>query len=187
MSHADGVWRATVMNMADSELTGLLLDLRLAEAELGGRTAEEAARGRAVIAAIRETAERELRLRRRAGAKELDTQGLRREQTRRLRQAIRERVDLVSLVSEDVELRRSGNSWRGRCPFHDDREPSLVVWPQSGRWRCFGCGLGGDAVAWVMAMRKFDFREALVYCAMRAGLPAAAAVVWPNEGKGGRR
>jgi len=189
--HADGAWRTTVMNMADDELVGLLGDLRLAEAELEGRPGEEAQRGRAVVQEIRETATRELALRRRAGVRKgLDTQGLRREQVRRLRQAIRERVDIVALVREDVpDLRRSGTSWRGRCPLcRATNDTTLTVWPASGRWRCWRCNEGGDAPAWIMVTRRLDFREALTYCAMRAGLPAAVAAVWPRKKrKGGRQ
>jgi DNA primase len=56
-------------------------------------------------------------------------------------------MDLVALVSERVELQRSGREWVGRCPFHEDRRPSLRVSERG--WWCFACQVGGDAAAWV--------------------------------------
>ncbi len=60
---------------------------------------------------------------------------------------IRDRVDILALAQELTEMKRSGKSWKGRCPFHADRTPSFVVWPESRGWRCFGaCAEGGDVI-----------------------------------------
>lgn len=186
---APNPWLAVAAQYDDEALAAWLADLRIIEHDAAGDD-PTSTNTREIAALMRQAVERELALRRRAGAsKPAPTGGLPREQARRLREEIRRRVDLVALIADDVPgLRRSGSSWRGRCPLHDDHDPSLVVWPERGRWRCFGCGIGGDAVTWLMATRpQLDYRAALAYAAQRAGLPAAATVTWPScRRKGGR-
>lgn len=55
--------------------------------------------------------------------------------------------DIVDVIGEVVELQRVGRRWLGRCPFHDDRAPSFSVNREDGFFRCFGCGVHGDALA----------------------------------------
>src|SRR4029077_15387621 len=77
---------------------------------------------------------------------------------------IKSRIDLVELISETVELRKSGRTFTGLCPFHAHKNntPSFAVWPESGNWRCFGqCNEGGDAFKFVMKRDGLDFAEAL--------------------------
>ena len=62
---------------------------------------------------------------------------------------------------EGVELRRAGRCLKGICPFHNDHTPSLVVYPESNRWHCFGCGEGGDVVTFVMKFNGINFQEAI--------------------------
>ena len=85
---------------------------------------------------------------------------------------IKARVDIVDLVSETVELRRSGRNYTGFCPFHPNtRTPAFAVWPDTGTWRCFGeCNEGGDIFRFVMKKEGVDFREALKMLADRAGV-----------------
>jgi DNA primase len=85
---------------------------------------------------------------------------------------IKSRIDIVELVSETVQLRRSGKSYTGFCPFHSNtRTPAFVVFPDSGTWRCFGqCNEGGDIFKYVMKKEGWDFAEALRYLAERAGV-----------------
>ena len=85
---------------------------------------------------------------------------------------IKSRIDIVDLVSETVQLRRSGKSYTGFCPFHPNtRTPAFVVFPESGTWRCFGqCSEGGDIFKYVMKKEGWDFAEALRYLAERAGV-----------------
>jgi DNA primase len=85
---------------------------------------------------------------------------------------IKSRIDIVDLVSETVQLRRSGKSYTGFCPFHPNtRTPAFVVFPESGTWRCFGqCNEGGDIFKFVMKKEGWDFAEALRYLAERAGV-----------------
>ncbi|MEX0842745.1 MAG: DNA primase, partial [Gemmatimonadota bacterium] len=83
---------------------------------------------------------------------------------------VRDRADLVEIVGEEVELRKSGREWKGRCPFHDDRTPSFYVVPDKGFYKCFGCGESGDAFAWVMRRHGMDFTDAIRHLAGRYGI-----------------
>ena len=85
---------------------------------------------------------------------------------------IKARIDIIELVSETVQLRRSGKSYTGFCPFHSNtRTPAFVVFPETGTWRCFGqCNEGGDIFGYVMKREGWDFSEALRYLAERAGV-----------------
>ncbi len=83
---------------------------------------------------------------------------------------VRARVDIFDLVGERVQLKRSGSSWRGLCPFHMEKTPSFYVNPQRGRYTCFGCQATGDIFDWVMRTENLDFRGALEMLAQRAGV-----------------
>jgi DNA primase catalytic core len=76
---------------------------------------------------------------------------------------LRVEVSLVRLVeSSGVTLAKRGADQVGRCPFHDDKTPSLVITPGKNLWRCFGaCDAGGDAIAWVMKREGVSFRHAV--------------------------
>jgi len=85
---------------------------------------------------------------------------------------IKNRVDIVDLISEDVKLRKSGKNYTGFCPFHaNTRTPAFVVFPDTATWRCFGeCNEGGDIFRYVMKKEGWDFKEALRSLAERAGV-----------------
>jgi DNA primase len=85
---------------------------------------------------------------------------------------IKNRIDIVDLISETVQLRRSGKNYTGFCPFHSNtRTPAFVVFPETGTWRCFGqCNEGGDIFGFVMKKEGWDFSEALSVLAERAGV-----------------
>ena len=85
---------------------------------------------------------------------------------------IKARLDILDIVSENVQLKRSGKNYTGFCPFHaNTRTPAFVVWPDTGSWRCFGeCGEGGDIFKYVMKRDGLDFPEALRQLAQRAGV-----------------
>ena len=103
---------------------------------------------------------------------------------------IKARVDIIELVSETVQLRRSGKNYTGFCPFHSNtRTPAFVVFPETGTWRCFGqCNEGGDIFGFVMKKEGWDFSEALKSLAERAGVelkpptPAEQAAAEEHEG-----
>jgi DNA primase len=89
---------------------------------------------------------------------------------------IKNRIDIVDLVSETVKLKKSGHSFTGFCPFHSNtRTPSFVVWPDSGTWKCFGaCNTGGDIFTYVMKRDGLEFRDALEFLARKAGVQLEA-------------
>jgi DNA primase catalytic core len=92
---------------------------------------------------------------------------------------IKRESDLVALVqAAGVELRRHGANVVGRCPFHDDQGPSLVVTPSKNLWHCLGaCQAGGSAIDWVMRTERVSFRHAVELLRVRlgAGDPTSAA------------
>ncbi len=85
---------------------------------------------------------------------------------------IKDRIDIVDLVSENVEMRRAGRNFTGFCPFHHNvNTPSFVVFPDTQTWKCFGeCDEGGDVFNYVMKKEGWDFAEALRNLADRAGI-----------------
>ncbi len=86
-------------------------------------------------------------------------------------QEILERTDIVALVSRFVELKRSGRAFKGLCPFHGERTPSFSVSPERRRFKCFGCGEGGDAIRFLMLREGLGFVEAARRLAGEAGIP----------------
>lgn len=76
---------------------------------------------------------------------------------------LKETTDLQALVeAKGVTLVRHGADWHGRCPFHDDKTPSLVVSPAKNLWHCLGaCQIGGTAIDWVMRADGVSFRHAV--------------------------
>lgn len=85
---------------------------------------------------------------------------------------IKQRIDLVDVVSQTVKLKRTGKNYIGFCPFHSNtRTPAFVVFPDSQSWRCFGqCNEGGDLFGFVMKRDNLDFQEALKQLADKAGV-----------------
>lgn len=84
---------------------------------------------------------------------------------------VKDRLDLVELVSTYVTLDKSGRNFKALCPFHDEKTPSFVVFPDSQRWHCFGaCNEGGDVFNFVMKMEGWDFRTALQELAAQSGV-----------------
>ncbi len=83
---------------------------------------------------------------------------------------VKEKTDIIALVSRYVTLTRSGASYKGRCPFHKDDTPSFVVSSEKGLWHCFGCGEGGDVVSFLMKIERLTFGEAARRLAADAGL-----------------
>lgn len=79
-------------------------------------------------------------------------------------------ADIVEVVSDYVTLRRAGTSYKGLCPFHDDKTPSFSVSPARGVCKCFSCGKGGNAVHFVMEMEQISYHDALRHLAKKYGI-----------------
>ncbi|HSV31721.1 MAG TPA: DNA primase [Atribacteraceae bacterium] len=83
---------------------------------------------------------------------------------------IKNRVDLVSLISQYVELKPAGKGFRGLCPFHEENTPSFQVSPEKGIFHCFGCGLGGNLFNFIMKIENRSFPESVRYLAEKYGI-----------------
>jgi DNA primase len=86
-------------------------------------------------------------------------------------EVVRERTDIVKLVSGYLTLKKSGHdSYSGRCPFHTEKTPSFSVSPAKGVYHCFGCGAGGDAIRFLREIEQLEFAEAVERLAKDAGI-----------------
>ncbi|MFL5734954.1 MAG: DNA primase [Chloroflexia bacterium] len=83
---------------------------------------------------------------------------------------IKHRIAIEDVVGEKVRLARAGRNLKGLCPFHSEKTPSFVVYPNDGSYHCFGCGAGGDAFSFLMKTDGLDFRGALETLARRTGV-----------------
>ena len=96
---------------------------------------------------------------------------------------IRARTDIVQLVGERVELRRSGSGYMGCCPFHNEKTPSFSVNPAKGFYHCFGCGKSGDAFTFLMETEGLSFTDAV----KRLGEACGIKVEEEDDGRAAER
>ncbi|MFA0732019.1 MAG: hypothetical protein LKKZDAJK_000116 [Candidatus Fervidibacter sp.] len=99
---------------------------------------------------------------------------------------IRENANILTVVEGYVRLTPSGKSYKGLCPFHNEKTPSFYVSPEKGLWYCFGCGAGGDVIDFVQRIEGLTFSEAVARLARQLGLrwelpPAAQREAWARE------
>jgi DNA primase len=83
---------------------------------------------------------------------------------------LRSAADIVEVIGEHTRLRKAGRSWKGLCPFHNERTPSFTVDRDKGLYHCFGCGAGGDVIHFVRQIDRMDFPEAVEALASRFGV-----------------
>ena len=83
---------------------------------------------------------------------------------------VRAATDMVAIISEHTEIKRSGRQWMARCPLHGERTPSLSVAPDKGVYYCFGCQRSGDVITFVQEIEGLDFAGAVEMLAGRAGI-----------------
>ncbi|MDR0944826.1 MAG: DNA primase, partial [Bifidobacteriaceae bacterium] len=96
---------------------------------------------------------------------------------------VREAARIDEVAGERVTLKPAGpGSLKGLCPFHDERTPSFHVRPALGVWHCFGCGEGGDTIAFVMKADSLPFKEAVEYLAGRYGIDLHYEAGGPPDG-----
>ena len=83
---------------------------------------------------------------------------------------IRNRNDIVDVISQYVTLKRSGRNFFGLCPFHKEKTPSFSVSPDKQIFHCFGCGAGGNVIHFISKIENVDFKESLEILAEKAGI-----------------
>ena len=84
---------------------------------------------------------------------------------------IRDRTDIVAVISEHVVLKKSGKNFKGLCPFHSEKTPSFSVSPEKRIYHCFGCGTGGNVFKFLMEIQNISFPDAIKHLAERTGIP----------------
>lgn len=85
-------------------------------------------------------------------------------------QELKSRTSITDVVSSYVNLKRRGRNLVGLCPFHSEKTPSFNLYPENGSFYCFGCGVGGDVITFIMKIENLDYIEAVKFLAQRAGL-----------------
>ena len=83
---------------------------------------------------------------------------------------IHSRIDIAAFIGQYVTLRKRGRDLVGLCPFHGEKTPSFHVHPEDGFFKCFGCGVGGDVIAFVMKLENLPFADAARMLAGKAGI-----------------
>ena len=83
---------------------------------------------------------------------------------------VRSRSDIVSVIGRYVRLKRAGSGYTGLCPFHNEKTPSFHVNPARQMYKCFGCGVGGNVLTFVMEYENLTFPEAMEMLAQEAGI-----------------
>jgi DNA primase len=87
---------------------------------------------------------------------------------------VRAATDIVDLVGRYVQLKKSGQSFKARCPFHEEKTPSFHVQPARQTFHCFGCGQKGGVFDFIMGMERVEFKDALALLADQAGITLVA-------------
>lgn len=83
---------------------------------------------------------------------------------------IKQRIDIVDLISQYVPLKKSGKNHKGLCPFHQEKTPSFMVNQELQIFKCFGCNEGGDIFSFIQKIEGYDFKQALEFLAEKAGV-----------------
>lgn len=94
---------------------------------------------------------------------------------------LKSQTNIVSVIGDVVSLKKAGATYKGLCPFHQERTPSFNVNPDKGFFKCFGCGAGGDVVKFIELHQKVSFPEAVRSLAQRAGMPVPESEGGPDE------
>ena len=76
-------------------------------------------------------------------------------------ESLKNSIDIVDVIGNYVELKKAGANYKANCPFHGEKTPSFVVSPSKQIYHCFGCGVGGDAIKFVMELEKLNYPEAI--------------------------
>ena len=85
-------------------------------------------------------------------------------------ESVRSKADIVDTISNYIQLKKRGRNFFGICPFHDEKTPSFSVNQQKQIYKCFGCGVGGGSINFIMEIEKLDFIEAIKYLGEQHGI-----------------
>ena len=96
-------------------------------------------------------------------------------------QELLSRIDIVEVVGRSVDLKRTGSTWKGLCPFHGEKTPSFTVSASRQTYHCFGCGVHGNAVGFLIEHHGMGFVDAVRDLAQQAGLAVPEAESRPGE------
>jgi DNA primase len=102
-------------------------------------------------------------------------------------EAVKAAAEILPLVEDYVRLRKAGGTYKGLCPFHDEKTPSFTVSPVRGTYKCFGCGEGGDAIAFVEKLEQVDFVGAIEALAQRFGVEIEYEEISPEADRARKR
>ena len=102
-------------------------------------------------------------------------------------EAVKSATEILPLVEDYVRLRKAGGTYKGLCPFHQEKTPSFTVSPARGTFKCFGCSEGGDAIAFVEKMEQVDFVGAIEALAQRFGVQIEYEETSPEAEQARRR
>ena len=100
---------------------------------------------------------------------------------------VKSSAEILPLVEDYVRLRKAGGTYKGLCPFHQERTPSFTVSPARGTYKCFGCGEGGDAISFVEKLEQLDFVGAIEFLARRFGVEIEYEEISPEAERERRR
>ena len=96
---------------------------------------------------------------------------------------IKDRLDIVDVVSQYVVLKKSGANYWGLCPFHNDKKPSMSVSPSKGIYKCFSCGAGGDALNFLVKIQNREYKDVILELAEKFGIELPKKFSKPAENK----
>ena len=98
-------------------------------------------------------------------------------------ETVKAATEILPLVEDYVRLRKTGGTYKGLCPFHQERTPSFIVTPARGTFKCFGCGEGGDAIAFVEKLEQVDFVGAIEFLAQRFNIEIEYEEISPEAAR----
>ena len=102
-------------------------------------------------------------------------------------EAVKSAAEILPLVEDYVRLRKAGGTYKGLCPFHQEKTPSFTVSPARGTFKCFGCNEGGDAIAFVEKLEQVDFVGAIEVLAQRFGVQIEYEEISPEADRARKR
>lgn len=87
------------------------------------------------------------------------------------KQTVLDRVNIIDLIGQEISIKKTGTTYSCLCPFHSDKNPSMHIWEDSQRYKCFACGAGGDAITFAIEFYKLSFLDALKELAIKYSIP----------------